>query len=65
MLGRVLAVADAFDAMTSDRSYRKGMSFEKVQQILNDGAGSQWDPQAVQAANRVLPTDGRACQSGS
>ena len=44
MTGRILAVADAFDAMTSDRPYRKGMPIEKALQILENGRGSQWDP---------------------
>ncbi|PLT34496.1 HD-GYP domain-containing protein [Bacillus sp. V5-8f] len=41
--GRILAIADAFDAMTSDRPYRKGMEVEKALQILEEGRGSQWD----------------------
>jgi hypothetical protein len=47
--GRVLAVADAFDAMTSDRPYRKGMPFDKAEFILRDGAGVQWDPACIEA----------------
>ena len=47
--GRLLAVCDAFDAMTSDRPYRRGMSIEKAVEILNDGAGSYWDPRLVLA----------------
>ncbi len=43
--GRIIAVADAFDAMTSDRPYRKGMPVEKALQIIRDGAGTQWDPE--------------------
>ncbi|MCF6139407.1 HD domain-containing phosphohydrolase [Pseudalkalibacillus berkeleyi] len=43
--GRIIAVADAFDAMTSDRPYRKGMPSEKALQILKNGAGTQWDPE--------------------
>ena len=39
---QILAVADAFDAMTSDRPYRRGMSLEKVTRIFRDGRGSQW-----------------------
>ncbi len=51
---RVLAVADAFDAMRSDRPYRRGMSQEEVECILSKGAGEQWDPSVVQAFfNRV------------
>ena len=49
MLARVAAVADAFDAMTSDRPYRRGMPIEKVEQILRNGAGTQWDPAVVDA----------------
>ncbi|BBI32312.1 HD domain-containing phosphohydrolase [Cohnella abietis] len=43
-MGRVIAIADAFDAMTSDRPYRKGMSMEKAISILESGKGEQWDP---------------------
>jgi HD-GYP domain-containing protein (c-di-GMP phosphodiesterase class II) len=46
--GRIIAVADAFDAMTTDRPYRKGMSFEKALLILRQGMGTQWDPMLVQ-----------------
>ncbi len=42
--GRLLAVVDTYDAMTSNRPYRNGMSFEKAESILLDGAGVQWDP---------------------
>lgn len=45
--GRILAVCDAFDAMTSDRPYRKGMSIEKAVDILKGGAGSYWDPHLI------------------
>jgi HD-GYP domain-containing protein (c-di-GMP phosphodiesterase class II) len=44
---RILAVADAFDAMTSDRPYRKSLPMEQVKLILADGAGTQWDPAIV------------------
>ena len=46
--GRILAVCDAFDAMTSDRPYRKGMSIEKASDILKGGAGSYWDPNLIE-----------------
>jgi HD-GYP domain-containing protein (c-di-GMP phosphodiesterase class II) len=46
---RIMAVADAFDAMTSDRPYRKGMPLEKAEAILREGAGSQWDSGVVDA----------------
>ncbi len=51
---RVLAVADAFDAMTTDRPYRKGMPpWEAVEEIVNK-AGKQFDPEVVEAFKRVI-----------
>jgi HD-GYP domain-containing protein (c-di-GMP phosphodiesterase class II) len=47
LFGRIIAVADAFDAMTSDRPYRKGMKKEKALSILESGRGTQWDPEFV------------------
>ena len=44
---RILAVADTFDAMTSDRPYRDGMSVERARVILQDGADKQWDGRVV------------------
>lgn len=46
---RIMAVADAIDAMGSDRPYRKGLPFEKIQEILRGGSGKQWDPEVVDA----------------
>ena len=53
--GRLLAVADAYDAMTSDRPYRKGMPQEKAEAILRAGAGKQWDADMVDAFFRAMP----------
>ncbi|KAA9001021.1 HD domain-containing protein [Paenibacillus spiritus] len=44
LFGRIIAVADAYDAMTSDRPYRKGMEHGKALKILSEGRGTQWDP---------------------
>ncbi|MNM74657.1 Cyclic di-GMP phosphodiesterase response regulator RpfG [compost metagenome] len=44
LFGRIIAVADAFDAMTSDRPYRKGMDTSTAIGILEEGRGTQWDP---------------------
>jgi putative two-component system response regulator len=44
---RILAIADAYDAMSSDRPYRKGMPKEKAIQILKECAGTQWDAKLV------------------
>lgn len=46
---RILAVADSFDAMTSDRPYRDGMPVERALAILAEGAGTQWDPAVIDA----------------
>ncbi len=48
-VARLMAVADSYSAMTTDRPYRKGMPQEKALGILRDGAGVQWDPQCVAA----------------
>lgn len=45
----VIAVADTWDALTSDRPYRKGMSPERAAQILYDGRGTQWRADLVDA----------------
>jgi putative nucleotidyltransferase with HDIG domain len=52
-LARVVAVADAFDAMGSDRPYRQGMADEKLDSILREGAGTQWDAEVVAAFFRA------------
>lgn len=47
--GRILAVCDSFDAMTSDRPYRKGMPLGRAAEILRGGSGRYWDPQLIDA----------------
>lgn len=44
LFGRIIAVADAYDAMTSDRPYRSGMRSADALNILEEGKGTQWDP---------------------
>jgi putative nucleotidyltransferase with HDIG domain len=46
---RILAVADAFDAMSSNRPYRKRLSLAQIDKILQQGRGPQWDPQVIDA----------------
>jgi putative nucleotidyltransferase with HDIG domain len=48
-LARIVTVADAFDAMTSDRPYRKSFSFEFAAQTIVSEAGRQFDPAVVEA----------------
>jgi putative nucleotidyltransferase with HDIG domain len=54
---RIFAVADAFDAITSDRVYRRGKSYEEAAQELDDWAGRQFDPKVVDAFHRVPQED--------
>lgn len=53
ILARIVAVADAYDAMSSDRPYRQGMPDEKVHEVFRQGAGKQWDPNVVEAFMRI------------
>jgi putative nucleotidyltransferase with HDIG domain len=51
--GRIIAVADSFDVMTSDRPYRSHMSEKQALAILQQGRGTQWDPAVVAALIRT------------
>ena len=54
--GRILAVADAFEAMISDRPYRKRMELELALEIIERSAGSQFDPKVVAAFLKAWET---------
>ena len=54
LIARLMAVADAYSAMTTDRPYRQGMQCDKALLILAAGAGTQWDVECVQAFMRGL-----------
>jgi HD-GYP domain-containing protein (c-di-GMP phosphodiesterase class II) len=57
---RIVAVCDAFSAMTTDRPYRPGMPIAEALAELRHGAGTQFDPRVVGALERVLaPTSPR------
>jgi putative nucleotidyltransferase with HDIG domain len=51
---RIVAIADAFDAMTSDRPYREGMDPDEALAILEGGAGQHWDPRLVPVFIRLI-----------
>lgn len=51
---RIIAVADAYSAMTSDRAHRKAMTKEQALAIVNQESGTKWDPIVVDALYRVL-----------
>jgi putative nucleotidyltransferase with HDIG domain len=53
---RVIAVADAFDAMTTTRPYRKALPLAEARRRLEEGAGSQWDARIISAFLHLLET---------
>jgi putative two-component system response regulator len=55
-LARIVAVCDAYDALVTDRPYRKARSIDEAIATLMDGAGKQWDPEAVEALVGELST---------
>ncbi len=52
---RIIAVADAYDAMTTNRPYQQARTPEVALGILKEGAGGHWDPDCVAAFEHVLP----------
>jgi response regulator RpfG family c-di-GMP phosphodiesterase len=49
LLGRIAAVADVFDALTTERPYKRAWSADEARARLQDGAGKQFDPECVSA----------------
>lgn len=56
MIGRVIAIADVFDALTCDRPYRSAMPVEEARSIIDKGAGTHFDP-AVTRAFLSIPVE--------
>ena len=52
-LARILSVCDVYDALVSKRTYKKPMTHEQAYSIINQAAGTQFDPQVVAAFNKV------------
>jgi len=52
-LARILSVADAYDAMASDRAYRQRMAEDIILEVIAEGAGSQFDPRVVDAFRKA------------
>jgi len=53
-LARVLAVADVYDALVSDRPYRPGLAHAAALDVIRAGTGTQFDPRVVEAFLRVV-----------
>ena len=51
---RIIAVADAYSAMTSDRPYRKAMEVSKAVEIMQSEAGTKWDPVVIEALTQTV-----------
>ena len=51
---RIIAIADTFDAMTSDRPYRRSCTVEKALDEIQDCSGTQFDPVLVEAFVKVI-----------
>ena len=51
-LARIIAVADSFDAMNTNRPYRTALSRGRILEILSEGAGTQWDKKVVETLLR-------------
>jgi putative two-component system response regulator len=56
---KITAVADAFDAMVSNRTYRKGLGFDIAMERVVQGINSQFDAQAVAGLHKLIESIGR------
>jgi len=52
---RIFSIVDSLDAMTSDRPYRKAMTYERARQEIEEGAGVQYDPEVVRRFLQIPP----------
>lgn len=58
LAAKIVAIADTYHALISDRPYRRGMNIEKAISILEEGAGSQWDADLVRTFIQIAPSLG-------
>lgn len=58
LAAKIVAIADTYHALTSDRPYRSGMSIEQAISILEEGAGTQWDADLVRSFIQIAPSLG-------
>ncbi|NLM78786.1 MAG: phosphohydrolase, partial [Ruminococcaceae bacterium] len=64
LLARIIAVIDAYDAMTHDRPYRKRLSRQAALAELQRCAGRQFDPRLVSIFTEIMQTQTMACERG-
>lgn len=55
LCARIMAVADVFDALTSERCYKKAMSVDQAYEIIEESSGSHFDPVVVEAFVKLRP----------
>jgi len=65
LMARILAVADSYDAMSSDRPYRQGLPIHKIEDIFRNGAGVQWDSEIIETYFTVRDEIRNICQQYS
>ena len=58
LAAKIVAIADTYHALVSDRPYRRGMDIEKAISILKEGAGTQWDADLVRTFIKIAPSLG-------
>ena len=58
LAAKIVAIADTYHALISDRPYRKGMNIEKAISILEEGAGTQWDKDLIRTFVQIAPSLG-------
>ena len=54
LYGRIIAVADTFDAMTSNRPYQRAYSYEKAKEMIVGWQGTRYDPGVVKAFDDIF-----------
>lgn len=55
---KIVAIADTYHALISDRPYRRGMDIDKALSILKEGAGTQWDSDLIRTFIQIAPSLG-------
>ena len=53
--GRIVAIADVFDALTAERPYKKAWLVDDAVNLINEESGQHFDPELVEIFNKVLP----------